>query len=302
MLLRLSSVDPGVNLQNVLTSRMAVSPSILGDPARVRAAWQAVIDRGHRVPGVRAIAMVDTVPMREGNNQVGYWPAPPEPERMQKPLALANSVTPDYLDVMGIPLRRGRFFDDHDRLGSEPVVVIDEVLAQRAFAGRIHSASSLDRPRARAASSSASSAMCAMGTGGRRSRAGARPALLPVRPGSGCQRARWSELMSIAVRTGVEPLSLVETLRHELRGPGGDQALYATATLEQLANATLAEQRFLVVLFGAFAALAMTLACIGIYGVLAYLTANASPNSGCGWRWARRRVMWCGWCSAKARG
>jgi hypothetical protein len=74
--------------------------------------------------------------MRAGNNQVGYWTAPPEPERMQKPLALANSVTPEYLDVMGIPLRRGRFFDDHDRLGSEPVVVIDEVMAQRAFAGQ----------------------------------------------------------------------------------------------------------------------------------------------------------------------
>jgi putative ABC transport system permease protein len=49
------------------------------------------------------------------------------------PLALATSVTPDYLNVMGIPLLKGRFFDDRDRLGNEPAVVIDDVFAQQAF-------------------------------------------------------------------------------------------------------------------------------------------------------------------------
>ena len=74
--------------------------------------------------------------------------------------------------------------------------------------------------------------------------------------------------------------SLVETLRHELRGPAGDQVLYATATLEELANGTLAEQRFLVLLFGVFAGVAMMLAFIGIYGVLVYPTGQRVPEFG----------------------
>src|SRR5262249_25083809 len=109
-LLRLSSLDPGVNVRNVLVTRMALSPATLTNTAQTRAAWQAGLDRVRGVPGVESVAMVDTVPMREGNNQLGYWTSPAQPSLNELPITLATSVTPDYLKVMGIPLLQGRFF------------------------------------------------------------------------------------------------------------------------------------------------------------------------------------------------
>ena len=135
-ILRLSSLDPGVNVHNVLVARMALSPAVLENPARARAAWQDLLDRARRVPGVQSVATVDTVPMREGINELGYWTSPAMPPPNERPIALATCVSPDYLSVMGIPLKQGRFFGGQDRWNTQPVVVIDEIFAEKAFGGQ----------------------------------------------------------------------------------------------------------------------------------------------------------------------
>jgi len=132
-LARLSALNPGVDIHDVLTARVAVSPANLSNPAQGRAAWQGLIESVRQVPGVQSVALTDIVPMREGENVLDYSATAVLPPQSQSPEALASAVTPGFLNTMRLPLMRGRFLDESDRLDTRQVVVIDEHMARHAF-------------------------------------------------------------------------------------------------------------------------------------------------------------------------
>jgi predicted permease len=282
-LLTLSALDPGLNVQHVLTARLALSPAASEDPAQIRSAWQDALARARRLPDVEFAALSDIVPMREGEDSGPYrTTATPLPSN-HEPLALSSSVTPDYLKVMGIPLREGRFFNEHDRENSQSVVVVDENLARHAFGAQ----SAVGRYLWTASSGTAPIQIVGVvghvrhwGLAGDDQSRVHDQMYTPLSQVPPPLLHLFSSVMSITVRTKTPPLDVIEPLRHQLRGAAGDQAIYEPRTMEQLAGASLARQRFLLWLFSIFGAIALILASVGIYGVLAYLTGQRVPEFG----------------------
>ena len=185
--------------------------------------------------------------------------------------AILYIVTPDYSGVMQVPLRRGRFFTDHDNLASPPVVVIDEVLAKRVFPGQ--------DPVGREISLIVLGSFRIVGVVGHVKQWGldsddnAKIRDQIYFPAWQIPDKFMSEGvagLTLTLRTRVEPLSLISAVRAQVAGPTRDQPIYAVQTMEQIISRSLAERRFTMLMLIIFAATALLLSAVGIYGVMSY--------------------------------
>jgi putative ABC transport system permease protein len=269
--LRVLAVDPGYNLKNLLALRVEIDEAKYprGSP-QLHTFSQEVLTRVKNIPGVKAVATVNGagIPFTGSGGMTlfsieGRPPAPAE----QRPQIVVSHISPDYFYAMGMQLRAGRSFTDQDDEKAPPVVIINESMARRYFSGEAPIGKRI---------STLSSLRTIVGVVGDVKRDGleaeAPPEIYVPNPSD-----RIHQSISLAVRTAGNPLDLVAAVRRQIYElePTSDVRMDA----QQLAE-TLAPRRFQVWLSGVFAAVALVLATVGVYGVIAHSVSRRTHEIG----------------------
>jgi putative ABC transport system permease protein len=272
---RLQNIDPGFRAEGLLTARVQLPATRYNDERRSAGFFTDVLGRIATLPGVESAAGVSYLPLSGPGIGTSFYVADqPPPAAGEAPTTEVRPVTPGFFRTMNIRHVAGRDFTDSDRGDSAPVAIIGETLARRHFPGenpigrRLHV--NIGRPG-----------------GGQFEIVGIvgdiKIASLEgeVRPAVYIPHTQLAVgLMTLVVRTGTDPLTLANSVGAAVHAIDPELPLADVRTMAEVVDATLARPRIVASLLSAFALIALVLAGVGVYGVMAYSVAQRTQEIG----------------------